>query len=182
MKTLFILFLALGTAAAGNAQAWFTRTGHVWFFSSAPLEDIEAHNRQVTSLLNTATNDLAFSVLIKGFEFKKALMQSHFNENYLESDKWEKATFAGKIADPAKINWNKPGTYKDVPIQGDLTIKDVKKPITSTADIIVGADMIEAVSTFKIKLQDYHVQIPSAVSKNIAEVVDIHVEMQYKKK
>src|SRR5437762_2423903 len=89
-----------------------THTGHIWFFSSTPLENIEAHSYQAGASLNPATGDLAFSVAVKGFQFKKALMQDHFNENYLESDKFPKATFKGKITDPGKVNFDKTGEYK----------------------------------------------------------------------
>src|SRR5690349_11240226 len=126
MKKLSILALTIITLFTASAfmpvsEKLTSRTGHIWFFSSAPLENIEAHNYQASSALNTKTGDMAYSVLIKGFEFQKALMQTHFNENYMESEKYPNSTFKGKILDISKVNFNKKGTYP-VNVEGDLTI------------------------------------------------------------
>src|SRR5689334_13278421 len=95
-----LLMAALAIAFASfkaEKKVFITRSGHVWFYASTPLENIEAHNHQVSSALNTANDSIAFSALNKGFEFERALMQEHFNENYMESDKYPKSTFKGKI-------------------------------------------------------------------------------------
>ena len=99
MKTFTSLIIALILASTGLSQNYITKTGHIWFFSDAPLEDIEAHNYQVTSVLNAERGEMVFKVLMKGFQFEKALMQEHFNEKYVESDKYpeSKATVSYSI-------------------------------------------------------------------------------------
>jgi polyisoprenoid-binding protein YceI len=185
MKKLFPLFwfcaMCIFTLVAFTPESaiYVTRTGHISFFSKAPLEDIEAHNRQASSSINTANGEMAFQVLIKGFEFEKALMQEHFNENYLESDKFPKATFKGKITDMKAVKFRKTGTY-NVDVEGDLTIHGITKKITAPGTIVVDADGIHAKSTFKVAIKDYNIVIPSLVKDKIAELVDVNVDMVYK--
>ena len=111
MKLRSLLFtLSFGLVClSATAQDYITRTGHITFLSSTPMETIEGNNYQVTSALNTKTGDLLFSLLQKSFEFKQALMQEHYNEKYMESDKFPKATFKGKIKDLSKVNFSKDG-------------------------------------------------------------------------
>src|SRR5215210_7090481 len=98
MKTFFLTIICcVVTYSTLLAQRYFTRTGHISFYASTPLEDIKADNGQVASIIDLSNGDMAFSVLMKSFVFPKALMQEHFNENYIESDKYAKATFKGKI-------------------------------------------------------------------------------------
>ena len=91
------------------------------FYSKSQLEKIEAVNRQVNTALLVQTGDFVFRVLIKSFNFEKALMQEHFNENYLESDKYPEATFLGKIINIKDINFTKEGSYPAT-VEGKLTI------------------------------------------------------------
>ncbi|MGZ5282947.1 MAG: YceI family protein [Bacteroidia bacterium] len=174
---IFCIFIMSAFAPADNI--YVTRTGHISFFSKAPLENIEAHNRQASSSLNITTGEMAFQVLIKGFEFQKVLMQEHFNENYLESDKFPKSTFKGKISDMNSVNFRRAGTY-NVEAEGELTIHGVTKTIKAPGTIIVTADGINVKSTFQVAVKDYNVVIPSLVKDKIAEVVDVNVDMQYK--
>ena len=91
MKKIFLVFLSIGLFQIAGAQKFISKAGHIWFYSHTPVEEIEAHNRQVVSILDANTGDLQFTLLVKSFEFKIALMQEHFNENYLESDKYPKS-------------------------------------------------------------------------------------------
>ena len=102
-KTLLFILLAAGTITSLSAQKYFTRDGMISFTASSPLEKIDATNKGATAVIDAASGALEFAVLIKGFIFEKALMQEHFNENYLESGKYPKATFKGKIADAEYI-------------------------------------------------------------------------------
>ena len=105
MKNLIILFFCLAAVSfSANAQKFITKTGHIKFFSDSPLEKIEAHNHQVNAALDASTGDFVFKVLEKSFEFNKALMQEHFNENYVESDKFPNALFSGKITNIKDVN------------------------------------------------------------------------------
>src|SRR5690606_29851446 len=103
---------------------YLTRSGKVTFFSSTPLEAIEAFNNEAASVMDAKTGDIVFQVPIRSFKFENALMQEHFNENYLESSKYPKAEFKGKITDINKVNFSKDGTY-NVTSKGNLTIHGV---------------------------------------------------------
>src|SRR6185503_16800139 len=103
------------------AQKYYTKSGKISFFSSTPLEDISAINKSVVCLLNTKTGDLQFAALMKGFEFKKALMQEHFNSEYAQSNKYPKSEFKGQITNNSEIKYTTNGTYP-AKVKGKLTI------------------------------------------------------------
>src|SRR5690606_6363808 len=112
MKSTIIITLILTTCMMQvSAQKWMTRTGQVSFFSSTPIENIEAINNETAAAINTATGEVVFIVPIKSFKFDKALMRQHFNEGYMESDEYPKAVYKCKIAELNKINFNKDGNY-----------------------------------------------------------------------
>ena len=161
-----------------SAQNYFTKNGKVSFYSHTNIEDIEAVNNQVVSVLNAGTGEIKFSMVIKGFLFKKALMQEHFNENYMESDKFPKSTFNGTITDLTKLNTSKEGTYT-VNVNGDLTIHGVTRKVTIPATIQVNKGGINATTSFKILLSDYNISIPTIVRGNISKNIEIKVECNY---
>lgn len=171
-KLIFVLFL-LPTMVWG--QKYISDKAYVKFYSSAPIEDIEAHNESATSVIDMETGKVAFSVKIKGFQFEKSLMQEHFNENYMDSDKYPKSTFSGQIKD-----WkNEPGK-RSVSVDGELMIHGVKKQVTIQGTIDVSEGRIKVESVFPVKLEDYKVKIPKAVFYNIAEEVEVTVKFEYK--
>lgn len=178
MRKILFLFVLVFISSTIFAQKYISKTGHIWFFSHTPLEDIEAHNRQVVSILDVSNGDLAFNLLIKSFEFKRALMQEHFNENYMESDKIPKATFKGKISNINKVDFKKDGKYP-VDISGDLTIHGVTKPFSTVATIVIKSGVITAKSNFAIIPKDYNIIIPSLVENKIAKQIDTSVELSY---
>ncbi|HMM12379.1 MAG TPA: YceI family protein [Bacteroidales bacterium] len=159
-----------------SAQRFATKTGTIRFYSEAPAENIEAINRQVNSALDTQNGDFVFRLLMKGFQFEKALMQEHFNENYVESNKFPNATFSGKVLNADKIDWSKNGTH-EVEVSGDLTIKGITRKITEKGTFEVKDGTINGKSKFYIKLADYDIRIPKAVVKNIAETIEINVDV-----
>lgn len=169
------MFLTALSFQAMSQDKYFTRTGHVSFYSDTPLEKIEAHNHQVTSVLNTSTGELDFSILIKSFEFEKALMQEHFNDNYMESDKFPKATFKGKIKDLSKVDFKKDGVYT-VEVEGDLAIHGVTKKTTATGTIEIKNGQIITKSTFNVKLKDFNVKSPK---DKVAETLEVKVDCNY---
>ena len=176
MTAMAMLVALPGIFAQGK---YFTRNAHVWFFSSAPMENIEAHNHQASSVIDTKTGEMAFSVLVKGFQFEKALMQEHFNEKYLESDKFPKSLFTGKITNLKDVNFDKPGTY-NVTVEGKITIHGISKPIKTDGTIDVSKGQLEAKAKFPVTLADFDISIPSVVKDNIAKVVDVSVDAVYK--
>lgn len=163
-------------ALQGQAQRYATKTGFIRFYSEAPAENIEAINRQVNSALDTRTGDFVFRVLMKGFQFEKALMQEHFNENYVESHKFPNATFNGKVLNAGNIDWTKNGTY-EVEVSGDLTIKGITRKVSEKGTFEIKDGTINGKSTFYIKLADYGIKIPKAVVRNIAETIEINVDV-----
>ena len=183
MKNLIVLFtLALGIFASSHTATaqnkYFTKDGQITFNASGNLEAIEATNKKVTSVINAETGAMEFSLLMRAFEFEKALMQEHFNENYVESEKFPKSTFKGKIENISAVNFKKDGTY-NVTVSGDLTIHGVTKPVSSKGTITVAGTKITAKSSFEIELSNYGVKIPAVVKDNISNKTKIDVAMQY---
>ena len=178
MKHLFfLLLLVLSGAPASRAQGrYFTKTGLVSFFSASPIEDIEARNQQVAALLDLGTGQLAFSVPIKGFVFKRTLMQEHFNENYLESDKYPKATFAGHLVgfDAGQLASAGPHPAQ---AEGDLTLHGVTHHIRVPATVELRGGQMLAQATFPVATADYNIVIPLLVRNNIAKIISVHVEL-----
>jgi len=180
-KTFLIAAILIIYCAETSAQKVYTKNGSISFFSTAAMENITADNTQVMSVLNTQTGELLFSVLIKGFHFKKSLMEEHFNENYMESDKYPKASFKGNITEAAKINYSKDGNYV-VNVTGDLTIHGVTKKVSAPGTLSVKSGVVSAISKFNIKLSDYNISIPAIVKDKIAETIDITVSCGYDQK
>lgn len=178
MKVIQLLFFMLLFANSLVAQKYFTRSGKITFTSEAPLEKIEAVNQKATSVMDAASGRMEFAVLIKAFQFEKALMQEHFNENYLESDKFPKAKFKGQIDNFSKVNFSKDGTY-EVTVSGDLTIHGVTKPASAKGKFTVNNGQISANSTFEATVADFDIKIPGVVRDNIAKTVEIIVDVDY---
>jgi len=179
-KTVFILlicFLGFQTAVCGQAR-YFTKQGHISFFSEAPLENIEAHNEQVVSFIDMSTGDLVFSVTMKAFQFRKSLMQEHFNENFIESDTYPKATFKGRVMNIKAIELSGNHTYK-VNITGVLTIHGVDKQIDTEGVLAIQDNKIQGKSTFTVTPQEFNIEIPLLVREHIAKRIDITVDMLY---
>lgn len=177
MKQIIIaaLLLTIGISGA-QAQKYITKTGHIRFFSTTPMEDIEAHNRQVNAAIDAQTGDIVFKALMKSFQFQKALMQEHFNENFVESDKYPNATFKGKVTNIKDVDFTKNGKY-DVTIEGDLTIKDVTKKIAEKGTLEVNGDKVTGLSTFYVQVADYNIKVPGTVAANIAKSIRVDVDV-----
>jgi polyisoprenoid-binding protein YceI len=175
MKSIIKITMILAMLS-GNvfAQKYITKNGKISFFSDATMEKIEAHNDQVNAALDITTGDLVFKVLIKSFEFEKALMQEHFNENYLESDKYPNATYKGKINNTGEINYTKNGVYKVI-TEGELTIHGVMQKVKENGTIEVKDSKLIMTAKFNVLLKDYNVRIPNNVLNNISETIQISV-------
>jgi len=176
------LFICLLFASYVNAQDYLTRNGNVSFYSHTPVEDIKASNNEVVSLLNSSTGTFEFKVAVKSFHFAKQSMEDHFNNSdYMDSEKYPKASFSGKITNLSAVNFTKDGTY-NVTVDGNLTIKDVTKPVSAKGTITVSGGKVTAQSTFTVKRLDYHVVGESFVQKKISEDIQITVNCQYDKR
>ncbi len=176
---IIILALAMLPMAATAQERYMTRTGHIAFHSETPIENIHADNRKVSSVWDASTGAVEFAVLIKAFEFEKALMQEHFNENYMESNTFPKATFKGKVLGVGAEQLKKPGTYEGT-VEGDLTMHGVTKPVKTKATVTVDANgTAKASADFSVKPEDHGIDIPGVVRKNIAERIQVMVRMDY---
>ena len=179
MKNLFLIFAALLIInSTATAQTYMTKNGKISFFSKTDIENIDAVNNQAVSVLNTQNGEIAFSVLVNGFLFKKALMQEHFNENYMESAKYPKAGFKGTITDLTKVDFKKDGAY-NVSVTGDLTMHNITNKVTVPAVIQVKAGKISANAVFNAKLDDYKIAVPKVVENNISKTIEVKIDCNY---
>lgn len=177
-KTRVLLaFAILLTPLLAVAQGkFYTKSGKITFFSTTSLEDIEAINKTAVALLDTKTGDIQFAVLMKSFEFKKALMQEHFNgADYLESSKYPKAEFKGQVSNNSNINYTTDGTYT-ANVKGKLTIHGVTKDIETTGKITVKDGKLSVNSVFNVLIADYNIVPPKVQRDNIAKSIKVTVD------
>ncbi|MCA1762742.1 MAG: YceI family protein [Flavobacteriales bacterium] len=177
MKTIITLALISISVVCTAQGKFFTRNGTITFFSSTPVEDIKAENYNATAVLDAATGAMEFSLLMKSFNFKKALMQEHFNENYVESDKFPKATFKGTIVNLDEIDFGKDGSYPAT-VKGDLTIHGETKPVETTGTIDVKDGKVITASSFMVAPEDYKIEIPGVVRDKIAKKIEVSVNTE----
>src|SRR3954466_1175431 len=170
-----LLLIGLVISVCVNAQDYITRNGNISFYSHTPLEDINAENNEVASTLNSTTGAFEFKAAVKSFHFRKTAMEQHFgDEDYMDAEKYPKASFSGKISDLSSVNFGKDGTYK-VSVQGNLTIRDVTKPINADGTITVKNGAVTAQSNFNVNRKDYHVIGEAFVQKKIEDEIHISV-------
>ena len=177
MRVIYYVIIIIGifTAESGYAQRYMSDSTYVRFFSEAPLENIDAVTYESASAIDLSSGNVAFSVPIKSFQFDKSLMQEHFNENYLESDKYPKATFQGKMKD-----WDDEEGEKRITASGKMKIHGITQEISVEGTVIHSGDEIVIRAVFPVRLEDYEIDIPKAVFYNIAEVVEVTIFFSYK--
>jgi len=171
-KIIVVASLLLLAFSAFSQKRYFTKTGNISFKAGTAVEDINANNKSVTCVFDAQSGDMQFAVLIKGFEFKNALMMEHFNENYMESDKYPKAVFKGKITNLDKINFQKDGTY-NATVKGILDLHGVQKEILTSGTFKVTGETVLVIANFDVLLQDYKIAIPNLVKDKIAKAASI---------
>jgi hypothetical protein len=174
----FLVAMLFFLPLVSQGQQYFTRDGKVSFYSETPVENIEAFNSKASSVWDSQSGQMEFAVLIKAFQFEKALMQEHFNENYMESTKFPKAVFKGQVADSDQINLKKDGVYPVV-VKGDLTIHGVTRQVEAPGTITVKDGAVSAESVFEVAPEDYDIAIPAVVRENIAKSMRIEVKVDY---
>ncbi|NJI72418.1 YceI family protein [Sphingobacterium kitahiroshimense] len=178
--TIYSVFLFLLLSLEGFAQqssSFISKGASISFFSSAMLEDIEAKSNLAGSALDIKTGDILFRVKNTSFQFDKKLMQEHFNENYMESDKYTVSEFKGKIENSGQLT--KDGNYT-AKVSGTLQIHGVTKAYATMATFTVKNSIITAAASFDVRLADHKITIPSVVGKKIAEVVKVKINATYK--
>jgi len=174
MKYLLIPALVLIASTFTFGQKFTAKSSNVRFFSSAPLEDIEATTTSSRSVIDLTSGEFAFVIKIKDFKFEKSLMQEHFNENYMETEKYPEATFAGKIQ-----NWSGSDGKQEVVAAGELKVHGINRKVEIKATIDFKGDKASIESVFTIKLVDHKIKIPKAVFYNIAEEVEVTIKFDY---
>ena len=155
-----------------QAQRFLASNGEISFFSEAPLEDISAINKDVSAVYDASTTNLVFQLNITDFIFPKALMQEHFNENYLESDIYPTSNFSGKVID------NKDG---NTTVEGDLTIHGKTNKVKVNGVLIQNEKSVLITAEFVVILDDYNIDIPTIVMYKIAQQIDVRVNITLKK-
>ncbi len=170
---IFLLF-----ASSVRAQFYQTTTASIHFFSSAPIEDIEALSKDGVSVINSENGEISFQVAIRSFQFEKSLMQEHFNENLMESERFPKASFRGKSTETIDVNSFAP---QKVNFEGVLTIHGVSReriiPVVIT--INDNGKAANLTSEFKVEVADHDIKIPRLLWNNIAEIIAVTVNAEY---
>jgi len=176
MKNLTLLMLTALIAMTGVGQKFYTKNGQINFdatASSSP-EKIEGINRSGTCVVDTKSGNMQFAALMKGFAFERALMEEHFNENYVESHKYPKAEFKGEIKNSDKVDFTKDGTYA-VKIKGKLTMHGESNDVETEAKIFIQNGKIKATADFSVFLSDYKISIPGLVADKVSKTAKISV-------
>jgi polyisoprenoid-binding protein YceI len=180
MKTtlLSLTFLLLTNLVV--SQKMITRTGEIKFEATMPgIEEIAGTSKTSSCVLDSSNGDIAALILIKSFKFKSPLMEEHFNENYMESTQFPKATFKGKIVgfDYSKLS-SKASQFS---LEGELTIHGVSKKITAKINLSKEGSKAILSGKFLVKPQDYNIEIPSLVKNKIAENAEITLDINLEK-
>lgn len=176
-QCLLIFVVQLNTL---NAQkVMISKSSDISFFSKTPLRDIEADNKATTSLINLDTKDIAIKIPVKSFVFPNKLMQEHFNENYLETEKYPFSSFRGKINE--SLDLEKDGKY-NVTATGKITLHGVEKSQTFKGTATIKEKKITLDSIFEVSLADYNIDIPKIVFEEIAEKVKVTFKINYEEK
>ena len=180
MKKYSILLLFLGMFLFSYSQEIYKATsGEISFFSETPIEDIDATNKLVKALISTTKNEVVFITTIIGFHFKKPLMEEHFNENYMESDKYKTALFKGNME--GDVDYTKDGEYV-VKAKGILNIHGVDREREIDGKIMIKDGEITLLVEFNIKLADHNIEVPKLIMTKIAETVNVKMNVNFEKK
>ena len=169
----FIALCVMSTCGLSQSK-YFTKSGSITFDASGAMEDIKAENKKATFVLDAKSGAIELAVLLKAFEFERALMQEHFNENYVESDKYPKSTYKGKITNFSDVDLSRDGSYP-VKIAGKLTIHGETKEIPAKGTFIVKDGKLSGTASFTITLSDFDIEIPALVKDKISKTVNIHI-------
>lgn len=178
LKIVAPVLIMLFATVQVNAQKYFSRTGEISFYSKSIIENIEATSSSASTVFDSKSGQMQWAVLIKSFEFEKALMQEHFNENYMESSKFTKAKFSGEITNIDEIDFTKDGDHKAI-LTGKIEIHGVTKEIEAEAIFQVADAKVKGKCVFKVKVADFDIKIPGVVKDNIAKEIEIKINANY---
>ena len=181
MKKLYFLLSGLTFFFYAEAQVYSTSSGTIKFFSKTTAENIDATNNQVKAALDSKNGNLEFAVSINSFLFKKALMQKHFQENYMESEKFPKSTFKGSVVDNAAVKYGTDGSYP-VSVKGKLTMHGVTKEVIVPGKVSISGNKAVLATDFNVLLEDYNIKVPANNASQIAKSIKVSVDCTLQKK
>lgn len=174
-----LLIVFTGILFSASAQKYITKTGTIEIFSQTPLFTIEGINKKVASILNAETGDVVASTLVRSFKFEEALVEEHFNENYMESHKFPKSVFKGKITNYKNVDFSKNGEYNII-IEGKLTIHGVTNYIKEEGTLNINNGNISAKTAFPVSLKAYGIKVEPAYKKAIKDEIELKIHFDYK--
>ena len=170
--------LVMSSSHRARAQGKFiTRAGHISFFSASIMEDIEARNDKVAAVFDLGSGQVAFSVPVHEFQFKRTLMQEHFNENYMESEKFPKATFTGQLTNAAQVLRQLTTTTQPVEAEGNLIMHGVTRKVLVTGTLQLRDGQLVVLAYFNVAPADFAIDIPLLVREHIAKSVSVRIIM-----
>ena len=175
MKNTLLILLTFFSLFSFSQEKFISRNGQIQFIASTPLETINPINNHVSCILDTENGKLVFQLKMISFKFEKALMEEHFNEKYVESDKFPKSTFVGQIQNWDDFTWN--GIEQDVVVKGKITIHGIEKEIIVKGVIETSKSTISLSSSFDIIILDFGIKIPRLVRDKISETVKVEVNV-----
>ncbi len=178
MNKIIFLFICFFVISNTYGQKYFSKNAMIRFNSDSPIEKIEATSSSGATVIDVASGKIEFAALNNAFVFEKALMQEHFNENYMESTKYPKTIFKGVINEISTVKFTVPGIYK-ITVTGDMNIHGVTKSITAPAELVVDAKGLHGSAKFRVKCSDYNIVIPAVVKENLSNDVDITIKVDY---
>jgi hypothetical protein len=178
MKKYFLLTIYLMATTALWSQKQLTREAYIKFYSETPVENIEASTKKASSVINLENGDFVCQVLMKSFHFEKALMQEHFNENYVESEKYPKAVFKGKMLDWNAIDLSKEMDY-EYTAKGVMQMHGAEKEVEAECLFQVKGGQLTISTVFKLVPEDFNIEIPSTVRENIAKEIEVTFKGTY---
>ena len=180
MKNILLISLTFFSFLSFSQEKYISRNGQIQFIASTPLETIDPVNNHVSCILDTENGKIVFQLKMISFKFEKALMEEHFNEKYVESDKFPKSTFVGQIQNWVDFTWN--GIEQDVVVKGKITIHGIEKEIIVKGVIETSKSTISLSSSFDIIILDFGIKIPRLVRDKISETVKVEVNLTLKQK
>ena len=180
MKKILLISLSFFSIFSFSQEKFISRNGQIQFLASTPLETIDPVNNHVSCILDTENGNLVFQMKMISFRFEKALMEEHFNEKYVESDKFPKSTFVGKIQNWDDFIWN--GTEQNIVVKGKIIIHGIEKAIIVNGMIGTSKSTISLSSSFDIIISDFGIEIPRLVRDKISETVKVEVNVTLKQK
>lgn len=178
MRSILLAFTLLTVLSARAQPVYMSKSAVISFFAGTAVEDIDATNEKALSFFNTETGEVVISIPNKDFHFRRSLMEEHFNENYMETGKFPKSEFKGKINNIKSFNFTEAGPFQ-VSVTGQLNIHGVSKERTIDVTVRKEGNRLIAETKFKVQLEDHKIDRPKILWEKIAESVEVNANLAY---